>query len=242
MTTAITITKKCHRCKKPVPLTDFYLRSSYRGKIDTPTEPKHVISECKDCMKNRSKTGTRLSPHETRTQSEALFIQYLTSRGIPALPGKAVHYADVDVVALGHIWIEVKYSTLAYSHNAERFRFGFTPKQANRGPQGHIIALICDWGDGDITYHLFPHNHKVFFNEHGKMKTGINFVPGQLEAVKHKRRHILTQPIMDNAQDNTRLINIYLNRIRTALLDKQTLAYDVPFARDYVAQVKTEAA
>jgi len=230
MTTARTITKSCNGCKKEVALVDFHFRSKYRGKIVVPTEPAHVISECKTCMRERGKTQNRLSPHETRTASEMMFIEYLASRGVPALPGKAVQFADVDIVAYGHIWVEVKYSTLDYSHNAKRFRWSFSPKQVERGVYGHIIALICDYGERQ-TYHLFPWDAKYFYNEDNKPKTGINFVPGQMEAVKHKRRHILTQPVMDLAQDRTSLISTYLTRIHHALCEGKRPERERPFSR-----------
>lgn len=235
MTTARTITKRCRGCKQEVLLTDFHLRSGYRGKIDIPTEPKHVISECKSCMRERGKNSKRLSPHETRTASETTFIEYLASRGIPALPGKAIRAADVDVIALGHVWIEVKYSTLAYIQGAERFRFSFTPNQTKYGPRGHIVALICNWGNDKLTFHLLPYNHQVFFNEHGKMKTGLQFVPGQIEAVKHVHRHILTQQVMNYYENRTELINRYITRIHNALRAGLRAEYGKPFARDYIA-------
>lgn len=230
MTTATTITKFCNSCKQQVPITEFHFRSAYRGKLEIPTESKHVISECKTCMRNRSKVSKRLSPHETRTESETWFIEYLASYGIPALPGKALRDSDVDVVALGHVWIETKMSTLRYDHYNNRFAFSFSPRQVEQGPRGHIIALICDWNT-HRTVHLFQWDNKVFFNEYGKMKTGISFVPGQMEAIKHVRRHILTQPIMDRAQDRIELISTYITRIHNALCSGQRPDYGKPFGR-----------
>lgn len=230
MATAPTITKRCNNCKQEVALIDFYLRSKYRGKIDIPTKPQHVISECKKCMLKRSRNETRLSPHKTRTMSEMMFIEYLASRGIPSLPGKALKDVWVDVVALGHVWIEVKYSKLYYSNGADRFRFMFTPRQVEHGPQGHIIALMCDWDDHQ-TYHFFPWNFVAFHHGDGARKSSVDFVPGKMEAIKHHNRNVMTQPMMDSARDNTALITRYLNRIHEALCEGERPEYGKPFAR-----------
>jgi hypothetical protein len=56
--------KKCARCTEVKPLTDFYERTGvYKG---------HYLSECKDCMKARSKTSARLPANEPRAATEIL--------------------------------------------------------------------------------------------------------------------------------------------------------------------------
>lgn len=224
-------------------MTDFYLRSKWRGKIEVPTNPTHVISECKACMNERSKTQVRLSPHETRTASETMFIEYLASKGIPALPGKALKDVWVDVVALGHVWIELKYSKLVYSHGGNRFKFGFTQRQIEQGPQGHIVVLICDWGDRQ-TYHFFPHDFKAFYHKDGNHKTGFDFVPGKEVATKHPNRNIMTQSMMDRAEGRTDSIFLWLKRMRHAMLQGERPEYGKPFIRDrkFVVATKKDAA
>lgn len=230
MTTLDTITKFCKGCKKDVEITHFHLRSSFIGKIETPTESRHVISECKTCMRERGKTPNRLSPHESREATEGLFVEYLAKRGFPALPGKALKYSWVDVVILGHIWAEVKYSNYTYEAGAKRFKFGFSARQRETGPKGHIVVLICDWGDKQ-SFHLFPWNYEAFYHGDGRRKTGIDFVPGKEVATRHKTRNIMTQSMMDQAENRTKLIWDYINRVHDALLRGERPTYGEPFAR-----------
>jgi hypothetical protein len=141
-----------------------------------------------------------------REHSEQLAINRLKQHGIHALPGKAVSAADVDVVAFGCVWIEVKYGRLNYQRVAEKFTFNNTVKQQREGYKGHLVMLICDYGDDRLTYHLFDAKSEVFFMQ-GRMKSGFTFTPGAMEAKKHgNNRVVMTQPMMDAARDDTRLI------------------------------------
>src|SRR5690606_29598680 len=107
-----TVSRPCSKCKLVKPLSAFYAQYDYRTPDHPPTEPGHVNSECMDCMKERGKKTKRIHPTVPRALTEAIAIEYLTQHGIHALPGKAVHAADVDIVAWGGVWIEVKYAQL----------------------------------------------------------------------------------------------------------------------------------
>lgn len=197
-----TLTKVCVRCKSEKSVSEFYVRSG----CDNPTESGHYISECKDCMKQRTKTTTHLLPTEPRAATEILAIEYLKHKGIPALPGKAVSFAHVDVVAFGCVEIEVKYARLERKKGVQKFTFNATPAQSQYGYRGSIVMLICEYPDGRHTYHLFDAQHEVFYIN-GRVKTGFTFTPGAVEALKHgNNRVVMTQPLMDAHQDYTALV------------------------------------
>jgi hypothetical protein len=202
-----TIYKICVRCGDRKSTDNFYTRSGCKN----PTKSGHYISECKDCMKQRSTNYVPLPASTPRTVSEILAIDYLTSMGIPTLPGKAVSASWVDVVAFGCVRIEVKYSRLRFSHGAEQFRFTSTPMQMKRGYLGDLIMLICEYPDDRRTFHIFKSDHPVFYI-HGHIKTGFTFTPGAMVAKKHgDTRIVMTQPLMDETEDNLSLIYDALN-------------------------------
>jgi hypothetical protein len=184
----------CDRCGLPKPRSEYYTRSGM---------PHLILNGCKECRKaaERAKAGIPRDPHAVHTPSEAWVIERLKSVGIPALPGKALHYAHADVVAFGCVLIEVKSSTLTHG----MFRFPFTPIQYKSRIRGDLIVLVCDYGDNK-TFHVLSTGHDIFFDAKGNRKTAVHFVPGQMAAVKHARRHVLVQPIMDAAQDKWALV------------------------------------
>jgi len=195
--------KSCTRCEKEKPLTEFYRRSG----VNTIETYADVISECIDCMKERAKTQTRLPKTTPRVTSEIFAIEYLQSKGIPAVPGKAVSAADVDVVAFGCVWIDVKYDKEHWHRNDMVFFFSNTNKQIRDGYKGHIVMLICDHDDGTRTHHFFRPNHPVFYFKDGRRKTAFNHVKGRTKARKHwQNRTVMTQQMMDAAQDDVAMV------------------------------------
>lgn len=203
--------KICNACGVEKPFSEFYARLEYRDPSNPPTLPGHTISHCVSCMKDHS--SERLHRTVPRTVTEQLAIQYLSSWGIYAAPGKSVYAADVDVVAWGCVWIEVKYALLKKG----KFTFSTTPKQQKKGFRGHIVMLICDWGNNVRTYHLFDVDHAVFYIE-DRVKTGWVVTPGQMVQLKHEAtRVVMLQPMMDEAKDNLQLIGGTLEQIREAL-------------------------
>lgn len=200
--TMITVSKPCTSCKVDKPFSEYYIRSG----VNNPTEPGHYNSECKACMLERSKRIQKLPATMPRAFTEKLAIEYLTSQGIGCLPGKAVKAAHVDIAAWGHVWIEVKYARLQRHRGAKMFKFNSTPSQKRRGFLAHIVLLICEYPDERRTFHLFPADHPVFEID-GRTKTGFTFRPGATHALKHgNNRVVMTQPIMDEAQDRIDLI------------------------------------
>ena len=146
-----------------------------------------------------------------RTETEILACDYLHKNGIPALPGKSVGYADVDVAAFGCVPIEVKYSKLAYARKQYRFRYTLTPKQVERGFLADIVILICDWNGypervEPMTFHIFKANNPVFYMGN-RLKNGFDYVPGRSEALKHgNNRVVMVDGMMESAKDHTQLI------------------------------------
>lgn len=204
----LTLTKVCRRCKVIKPVTEFYVRSG----VQNPIEAGHYNSECKSCLKERSKVTGTVHPTMPRVLSECLAIDALKANGIACLPGKAVHAADVDVVAWGHVKIEVKYAKLEFNRAEDNFSFVTTPKQQQRGFLAHIVMLICDYGDR-LTYHLFDATDEVFYIN-GHVKSGFIFTPGQMEQLKHQRTRVkLTQPIMDAHENCWNLVWKYVKQI-----------------------------
>jgi hypothetical protein len=199
-----TLTKVCLRCKVDKPLTEYYGRS---GTSDL-TEPGHYVSECKTCMKQRSKTTGITDPYQPRVLSETLAIEQLLDVGIFAVPGKAIAAKWVDVVAWGCVWIEVKYSRLEFKRGVKKFTFMTSKQQQQRGFLADLVMLICDYGD-DLTYHLFEANHPVFYMGE-RVKSGFTFTPDAMEAKKHgDNRVVMTQPMMDEAKDRWDMIGDY---------------------------------
>lgn len=193
------VSKPCARCHSVKPLADFYTRPPYNKPGNPPTLPGHYVSECKTCMKARG--STNYHPTVPRAKTEILAIDYLRRNGVYAVPGKSVYAADVDVVAWGCVWIEVKYALLQRG----KFTFHSTPTQKERGYRAHVVILICDYGS-QKTYHLFRSNHPVFYKD-GRIKSGFTFTPGAMEAKKHgNNRVVMTQPLMDTAQNDTEMI------------------------------------
>jgi hypothetical protein len=151
------------------------------------------------------------------TIGEQFLIDYLNKRGIYSTPGKAVYAADVDVVAWGCVWIEVKHSKLALWGGKEyRFMFKASPMQSKRGFLAQIVVLICDYIDNQ-TYHFFDAQHPVFYKD-GKVKSGLVFVPGLLKPRKiHQGNTVMTQGMMDAALDSVSLVEDYRLRISESI-------------------------
>ncbi len=192
--------KACKRCKQEKSYSEFYVRSG----IDSPTTDGHYTSECKQCMKARSKGKPRVKNIVPRYQSETIAIEELAKLGYPALPGKAVSAVDVDVVVWGHVWVEVKYSKLQTSDGVHNFNT--TLKQQERGFLAHVVMLICENVDGVRTNHFFKPDDPVFYMN-GRLKTGFTFRPGATKALKHgNNRVVMTQPMMDRAAGMRSLI------------------------------------
>lgn len=190
-----TLSKICNRCNTLKPLTEFYARSYSNG----------FLSECKQCMRLRGKSIQRGSYLMPRVATEESAINYLQARAIPALPGKALRFSHVDVVAFGCVKIEVKHSKYEFRRGKQKFTFNATPAQKKHGFRAHIVMLICDYGDRQ-TYHLFKASDPVFYMN-GRVKTGFTFTPGNYKALKHgDNRVVLVQGMMDSAQDNVQLI------------------------------------
>lgn len=208
--------KTCNACHIEKPFSEFYQRSGF-SKDNPPTLSGHYQVECKDCMRERSRNHIRVAKIVSLVPSEIMAMNRLHSVGIPALPGKAVSAADVDVVAYGCVWIEIKYGKLAWNHGGECFKFSATPKQRERGFLADLVLLICEYPNNDATYHLFDAKHPVFYMK-GRLKVGWQFTPGAMEAKKHgNNRVVMTQPLMDAAQDAYWLIEQRLMEIKEEL-------------------------
>lgn len=206
--TESTLTKLCANCNElrvyspDKKISQFYVRSG----IKNPTEPGHYISECKSCMAKRNLHRTPIGEEESRVYTENLAIKRLKSAGIWAQTGKSSQAPDVDVTAMGSVWIEVKYSLLDFRRGVKMFKFETTPKQQQRGFLADIVMLICEWSPRVYTYHLFRATDEVFYMK-GRVKSAFTFVPGRTVALKHgNNRVVMVQSMMDAAQNNWALV------------------------------------
>lgn len=218
--------KPCNRCEQVLPFSAYYRRSGYGTEHRPAIMPGHFNSECKACMKIRSQGQLRRSPWESAVVSEQMAIDYLMSHGIWAQTGKATSAPDVDVVAWGAVWIEVKRARLRRGV----FMFRTTPAQQDRGFLAHVILLVCDQGE-DTTYHVFSPSSPEFYHDDGRLKDGFTYRPGREVATNQGRgsTHQLTRSIMESAQDNVGLIWEAQKRIHQQLRDGKRPTYGVTF-------------
>lgn len=184
----------CDKCKQWKPRSEFYARSGM---------PHLILNDCKECRKKMSARQVRVPRTVSSVETETLVIERLKQFGIPALPGKALSVHFTDILAWGSIPIEAKSSN--YHDSTRGFRFGFTPKQHAERVLGDAIVLVCQFPDKN-TFHVFPSDHECFFHESGKHKTGLEFIVGKVAVIKHHRRHVLTQGVMDEFEDAWYLI------------------------------------
>lgn len=166
-------------------------------------------------MKARYYGHTQLPRTEPRAPTEIIAIAYLEKNGIPCFPGKTLAQSYVDVIAFGCVLIEVKYSRLKMG----RFHFVTTPRQMRKGFSGELVLLVCDYGDRH-TFHFFDPRHPVFWMK-GRVKSSFDFTPGAMEAKKHgNNRVVMTQPLMDDAENRIDMIDDALRSHQTRLRHK----------------------
>lgn len=160
--------KRCCACNIEKPITEFYERMKGNGVY---------TSECKECMKLRSKKQPKRNRQVSGVASEQAVITRLLENGIPALPGKALGHQWADIVAWGAILCECKMSRLIKG----QFGFTFTAAQRHQRLRGEFIVLVADWGDHS-DYYIFPAKHPMFYDEKGMLKTFIGWTPNRKNA------------------------------------------------------------
>lgn len=193
--------KACKRCGLVKAVAEFYERSYLPGAY---------TSECKACMKERGKSQTPISPLTPRSLSEAVVIEYLQSRGVFAVPGKAVSYAHVDVVAWGCVGIEVKYSA---ERKGGRFVFSMTPAQQRGGFRAEVVCLVFDYAAFNAPqFHFFSANDDLFASsqEGRRIKSSLEYVMGREEQT-------LNQARLDESRDRIDLIEACRKRVADGL-------------------------
>lgn len=226
--------KRCSgECGKIKPYSEFYVRSGY-GTLDNPAIlDGHFVSECIACMKKRSQDQTRIVPWESHVIAEQLAIIALQQAGIWAQTGKATSAPDVDVVAWGSVWIEVKHAKLRRKGNKQTFSFVTTPAQQERGFLAHVVMLICEYPEARFTYHLFHADNPIFHKANGTVKSGFTYSLGRMSAVAKGRgtKDQLTLPIMNESQNDWSIIELHRQWIADDLKDGEIPEYGRPFAR-----------
>lgn len=177
----------CLNCGKNTTLDDYYKHAD--GK------PSYKV--CKECVKSQRVTdranGQKFSFGVPAHATEQAVIDMLKREGIPAAPGKMMRHSLVDVIAWGCVLIECKSSVM---DGGRGFLFGFSPRQRLDGVRAHLTILRCDYGDNDVTYHLFRSDDPVFYKQDGKRKRGVHYQP-YAKHRKDKGYAVLTKEIMD---------------------------------------------
>ena len=193
--------RKCTKCQVLKAASEFYPRPG----------GKYLTSECKECMKARSKLQGYVDRKVSTVPSETDVIAELHKQGIPALPGKALGQQWADVIAYGCVLIEVK---SALRHYRGCYQFAFTPSQRAGKLKGDLVVLVCKMETGN-TYHVFHASNPVFYHD-GKLKTAVAWTPG----AKHKGRFVsLDDEKMLAAQNNWDLVDRHLVKIQNKLME-----------------------
>lgn len=200
------VSKVCARCKNELPLSDFYFRN---GKPH---------SYCKGCITLTAANHRPIAKHIPKEQSEITAIDYLKAHGIPSLPGKALNYSWVDIVAFGCVRIELKSSRLMPAKHPY-FIWTISRTQIERGVLADLIMLMCRYED-KTTFHLFKPDCPAFY-DNGIRKTGFTYRLGATAPMKmRKGRPIMTQSMMDEGLDRLSLIydelHQYINQIKSS--------------------------
>lgn len=196
--------KPCKKCGETKPLTDFYTHVS--------TKDGH-LNTCKVCHLNRMKHYPAVPREISGNPGEAIAVQKMKSLGIFAMSGKMSRWIYQDVIAWGAVRVECKKAIIRNG----KYMFKFD-SQARNGTNSHLILLMCDDGY-DISFHLFPSDHPVFFKRDGvRRKTGVQYEP----FAKHRKldgRYTLTPEIMVAHKDNWGLIEQKRQLIIQELID-----------------------
>lgn len=158
-----------------------------------------------------------ISPQIPKEQSEIAAIDYLKTHGVPSLPGKALKYSWVDIVAFGCIRIEVKSSKLITAKHPY-FKWTVSQTQLDRGILADLIMLMCRYED-KTTFHLFKPDCPAFY-DNGIRKTGFTYRLGATAPMKRRNgRPIMTKTMMDEGLDRLSLIydelHQYINQIKS---------------------------
>ena len=137
-------------------------------------------------------------------------ILKLRSLGIYATFGVYGEWKYVDVVAFGCVRIEVKTSTVGHFHLSQDHG------NEEGWDSSDIVILVCRGEESD-TFHIMRQNHPVFYRDDGSLKYAITY--------SGEKSQVLTKEIMDEAQDNWKLIFEVLGE-RLETIQKQALVGD----------------
>lgn len=131
---------------------------------------------------------------------ELIVVEELKKNGIYATPGAVTEYQWVDCVAWGCVVVECRTSNWRFRRKG--FGWRVNPTRHNRGIQGDVVVLVCNWPRAKRTFHVFGVECPVFYHN-GKLKQGIKWTPrsrGSTYGIAHDIAS-LTDELMDEAQD-----------------------------------------
>lgn len=192
--------KQCINCKEFKDLSEYYKRG----------DSGYLCSECKTCMKARSKRSQKVDRKVSMVASESEVIEQLHLNGIPALPGKALHHQWADVIAWGCVLIEVKSSSLI----DRSFFFAFSYSQRNGKLRGDLVVLVCRY-ENKNTYHVFNATHPMFYDKDGKLKFGVSWTP---DRHGNGRPAVVTDMMMAKAENRWQMIEDYRLKLSARLM------------------------
>lgn len=161
-------TRTCTHCHVTKPAT---LEHFYKGA----TNADRLTSWCKDCMKARSKSNSKLniqSDTKPRDDGEALALLLFLNQGIPADLGKNTKgMAWVDLVLWGCIKVEVK-----YSQKPIQWQWVMTSTNNPKTVAPDVVLLIGKHVKTQLHhYFILTPNHPVFINSDGSRKKSYGY-------------------------------------------------------------------
>lgn len=190
--------KVCVRCKlskvySPDPArSGYYVRTGFKH----PVKPEHYYNECKACKREISRQQTRAENRLTPAiKSEALAINYLSEKGVCALPGRVFGFANADVVAWGCVRIGVSYCVYSEHHNG--FQFPLAGNKIASPVVPDVMLLIADWIDS-LSFHFFDANAAVFYIG-DRRKKAVKYIP-DANARYRRRDNVLDDEAMKIAK------------------------------------------
>jgi hypothetical protein len=156
---------------------------------------------CKEAQKEVARKQRRIPRSHAPTLAQKLVIEELLKNNIYATTGKCSEWKYIDVAVWGHIKIEVRASKFDEKDGSFNFKIN-EGKIENPFNSNHFVALVCFYSQ-EITFHIFPTTHPVFYVQKRTVKQGISYIPN---AKYRKSENILTPELMEEHKDRWDLI------------------------------------
>ena len=202
----------CRICKNEKPISEFY---EHMGTWDY---------YCKTCKIERQK-GNGKNRFDPTEPSSNYAMEILHQQGIIVAAGKQSNHRYLDLIAWGCVKIEVKYA----KESDHEFQFMITKKQSANGLTADLVFFICEYENGDITYHLLPVNHPVITRSIKEHRRAIIYTPYHKKHIKiNSGKTMLTKSIMNYYQDAWGLIEMVRQNYIKQLQGAEPIELPIP--------------